>query len=548
MASGVGGPLFPGIHKRADDGSLLVFSNGAWVASSASNPINITDAAFTIVGDLDATKKLVTQVDTQATASTLTLDVGAQTTSRTLLVPVLAGTDTLATLNVANTFTQDQSISKASATLNIDATTGSAYLNFKAATVLIGYFEGLAAGGLQYVDNTNVWNPLIYTVGDSTAGYWTFPGTKSATASNAGAFRVGDGAAATTVAIGAGKLFAGDTIKTKQAAAAGIQLDHNSATGDFTGSFSPANLTANRRWTFPDADFTLTGGGTLALGGFTLTVPATGTAALLAVANNFTAINTFSNATASTSISTGAVVLSAGGLGVAGAIYAGGSLSAGTRAAIGTAIDASYGLAVKSGSLHERIRITMTGAGSSGFYLTDATVADGGTVRWDSTDQILIYPGGGYGTYALKLGASAATFTYQLNVSATTDSTTKDTGSIVTEGGIGVEKAVVIGTSLTVGTTTTHNGNVTMADAINLIVNATTGTKIATATTQKLGFWNATPIIQPASANQAAVATTAATNVAPYGYTTAAQADGIITLLNEIRLALVNAGIIKGAA
>lgn len=38
----------------------------------------------------------------------------------------------------------------------------------------------------------------------------------------------------------------------------------------------------------------------------------------------------------------------------------------------------------------------------------------------------------------------------------------------------------------------------TFIDAQNIVVNATTGTKIATATTQKLAFWNATPIVQPA--------------------------------------------------
>ncbi len=76
----------------------------------------------------------------------------------------------------------------------------------------------------------------------------------------------------------------------------------------------------------------------------------------------------------------------------------------------------------------------------------------------------------------------------------------------------------------------------------------TTGTKLGTSATQKIGLWNATPVVQPASANQAAVAATAATNVAPYGFTTAAQADGIITLLNEIRSALVSIGAIKGSA
>jgi hypothetical protein len=49
------------------------------------------------------------------------------------------------------------------------------------------------------------------------------------------------------------------TIRTKGAATAGIQLDRNAATGDFTLSLSPANLTANRRWSFPDADTTAAG-------------------------------------------------------------------------------------------------------------------------------------------------------------------------------------------------------------------------------------------------------------------------------------------------
>lgn len=37
----------------------------------------------------------------------------------------------------------------------------------------------------------------------------------------------------------------------------------------------------------------------------------------------------------------------------------------------------------------------------------------------------------------------------------------------------------------------------TLGDAYNMVFNATTGTKLGTATTQKIGFWNATPIVQP---------------------------------------------------
>jgi len=67
-------------------------------------------------------------------------------------------------------------------------------------------------------------------------------------------------------------------------------------------------------------------------------------------------------------------------------------------------------------------------------------------------------------------------------------------------------------------------------------------------TGEKLGFLGATPVVRPVGAGQAAVATTGATNSTPYGYTTAAQADAIVTLVNKIRTDLVALGLIKGAA
>ena len=42
-------------------------------------------------------------------------------------------------------------------------------------------------------------------------------------------------------------------------------------------------------------------------------------------------------------------------------------------------------------------------------------------------------------------------------------------------------------------------GNTQWADAINMVFDTTTGTKIGTTTSQKIGFWNATPIVQPAN-------------------------------------------------
>lgn len=114
----------------------------------------------------------------------------------------------------------------------------------------------------------------------------------------------------------------------------------------------------------------------------------------------------------------------------------------------------------------------------------------------------------------------------------------------------------------------TFTGTLTLDDAVNVVLNTTTGTKIGTATTQKLAFHNATPVIQRASAAQTAVTATVGASVVTtasalgsYGFTQA-QADSIpvrinslivdnaaqAVLINELRAALVEKGIIKGAA
>jgi hypothetical protein len=45
----------------------------------------------------------------------------------------------------------------------------------------------------------------------------------------------------------------------------------------------------------------------------------------------------------------------------------------------------------------------------------------------------------------------------------------------------------------------TIGGHVTMADTKNFVLNTGTGTKVGTATGQKLGFYGATPVDQPAT-------------------------------------------------
>lgn len=84
--------------------------------------------------------------------------------------------------------------------------------------------------------------------------------------------------------------------------------------------------------------------------------------------------------------------------------------------------------------------------------------------------------------------------------------------------------------------------------ALDIVLDTTTGTTIGTAATgQKLGFFAATPIIQRTNANQAAPVGTGVTQSSPYGFATAAQGDAVVTLVTELRAALVAFGLIKGS-
>lgn len=108
---------------------------------------------------------------------------------------------------------------------------------------------------------------------------------------------------------------------------------------------------------------------------------------------------------------------------------------------------------------------------------------------------------------------------------------------------------------------TTVAGTLTVS-ANNIATDTSTGTKIGTAATQKLGFFNATPIVQPSGANQAALtdstggtaSTTLASITAGASY---AQADmvavknaiaSLARLLNQHRTDLVALGLEKGSA
>lgn len=93
------------------------------------------------------------------------------------------------------------------------------------------------------------------------------------------------------------------------------------------------------------------------------------------------------------------------------------------------------------------------------------------TSTWPATNAINTIP---YASSANVMGSIAAA-----------------NSSVLVTSGAGVPS---LSTTLPDGLT---GGSMTMGEAKNIALGTTTGTKIGTATTQKLGFWNATPVVQP---------------------------------------------------
>jgi hypothetical protein len=163
----------------------------------------------------------------------------------------------------------------------------------------------------------------------------------------------------------------------------------------------------------------------------------------------------------------------------------------------GSNLDANYGITVPG-------RLTV--AGNNGYgaailasgNIQTTSAIQGGSIGW--------YNNGNVGFSFSGTTVSTGSATTVLSVGATTQSTTTTTGAIVTAGGLGVVKNANIGGTLAVtGASTltgllTANGGITLGDAQNIALNTTTGTKIGAATTQKLSFWDATPIVQPTTA------------------------------------------------
>ena len=108
------------------------------------------------------------------------------------------------------------------------------------------------------------------------------------------------------------------------------------------------------------------------------------------------------------------------------------------------------------------------------------------TLRDNGTNVITVADGG-LQTNTAGLNLSGASSPLQVGGSAGTS------GQVLTSAGTGATPTWYAG--LTLGANT-----LTITDAYNFVFNGTTGTKLGTATSQKLSLWNATPIVQPTTA------------------------------------------------
>ena len=146
-----------------------------------------------------------------------------------------------------------------------------------------------------------------------------------------------------------------------------------------------------------------------------------------------------------------------------------------------------------AGSDSLRIEKTSAAAGKVSMRIKNGTAT--GFVQWTAEQ-------GSDSTYLYQFGSSYATSGRFIARSGLIEANYKlyFSGGDATVGEIGFYTR---GNNLRM----TLTDKLTFADAVNITFNTTTGTKICDATTQKLGIWNATPIVQPTTAVAAATLT-----------------------------------------
>lgn len=116
-------------------------------------------------------------------------------------------------------------------------------------------------------------------------------------------------------------------------------------------------------------------------------------------------------------------------------------------------------------------------------------------------------------------------------------------------GGLEASPVAAITVPITSGNVV-FGGGITLADAGDIVVNATTGTKIGTATSQKIGFYNTTPVVQRADMSALIDSTTGTPGLTlgDVGVVFSQSAinnnfSSVLTQINKVRTALRDLGL-----
>lgn len=146
---------------------------------------------------------------------------------------------------------------------------------------------------------------------------------------------------------------------------------------------------------------------------------------------------------------------------------------------------------------------TLTRSGNLGSGNTMVSSTTGGVATSGSGDQTLISFTGTINNTSTNTSTFRSIFLNHNFTSVTGSYRGLDIVAPATATGGGTITYIIARTS----TATIFQVNpttITIGDAVDIVLNTTTGTKFGTSTSQKIGFYNATPIVQPTTATAAA--------------------------------------------
>jgi hypothetical protein len=277
-----------------------------------------------------------------------------------------------------------------------------------------------------------------------------------------------------------------------------------------------------------------------ALGTGTVTLPLSGTLAISSGANTFTGVQSMTSPAITTSITTpsttftafagATTLLTLGGTGASAVVAIPGTLDASNSTTGGVTMAGGLAVAkklylgdiftvtksqntdtscvvsnVNTGGAASAVLQFTNNASNAYCYLSSSNSASGFE---SAKNRISLDSGTAAGVTLCARGAAATIEFYTAG-----NATANRRGIISAAGGFswgsatdpGASNVLFGGTLAVTGASTltgllTANGGITLGDAQNIAFNTTTGTKIGATTSQKLSFWNATPIVQPTTA------------------------------------------------